>query len=181
MIALKASSFATLQFTFNRNRRFHQWLSQANSRKCAVFCSIDRPKWNPRTHSPKHNHNNHSESSGKKKNKFIDDDDDDDEEEEGGERKVHCEVEVISWRERRIKAEILVNADIESVWDALTDYERLADFIPNLVCSGRIPCPHPGRIWLEQRGFQRALYWHIEARVVLDLQEVPNAVSISKN
>lgn len=134
MIALKASSFATLQFTFNRNRRFHQWLSQANSRKCAVFCSIDRPKWNPRTHSPKHNHNNHSESSGKKKNKFIDDDDDDDEEEEGGERKVHCEVEVISWRERRIKAEILVNADIESVWDALTDYERLADFIPNLVC-----------------------------------------------
>ncbi|XP_034691919.1 uncharacterized protein LOC117919017 isoform X2 [Vitis riparia] len=134
MIALKASSFATLQFTFNRNRRFHQWLSQANSRKCAVFCSIDRPKWNPRTHSPKHNHNNHSESSGKKKNKFTDDDDDDDEEEEGGERKVHCEVEVISWRERRIKAEILVNADIESVWDALTDYERLADFIPNLVC-----------------------------------------------
>ncbi|XP_034691918.1 uncharacterized protein LOC117919017 isoform X1 [Vitis riparia] len=177
MIALKASSFATLQFTFNRNRRFHQWLSQANSRKCAVFCSIDRPKWNPRTHSPKHNHNNHSESSGKKKNKFTDDDDDDDEEEEGGERKVHCEVEVISWRERRIKAEILVNADIESVWDALTDYERLADFIPNLVCSGRIPCPHPGRIWLEQRGFQRALYWHIEARVVLDLQEVPNAAN----
>ncbi|KAK6152962.1 hypothetical protein DH2020_012601 [Rehmannia glutinosa] len=89
-----------------------------------------------------------------------------------GERKVKCEVEVISWRERRIKAEISVNADVESVWSALTDYERLADFIPNLVRSGRIPCPHPGRIWLEQRGLQRALYWHIEARVVLDLQEV---------
>lgn len=52
----------------------------------------------------------------------------------GGERKVHCEVEVISWRERRIKAEISVNADVDSVWNALTDYERLADFIPNLVC-----------------------------------------------
>ncbi|OMO52019.1 hypothetical protein CCACVL1_29425 [Corchorus capsularis] len=90
-------------------------------------------------------------------------------------RKVHCEVEVISWRERRIKAEISVAADIDSVWNALTDYERLADFIPNLVCSGRIPCPHPGRIWLEQRGLQRALYWHIEARVVLDLQEIPNS------
>jgi hypothetical protein len=50
------------------------------------------------------------------------------------EKKVHCEMEVISWRERRIKAEISVNADIESVWNALTDYERLADFIPNLVC-----------------------------------------------
>lgn len=49
-------------------------------------------------------------------------------------RKVNCEVEVLSWRERRIKAEILVSADIDSVWVALTDYERLADFIPNLVC-----------------------------------------------
>ncbi|KAE8735801.1 hypothetical protein F3Y22_tig00000329pilonHSYRG00028 [Hibiscus syriacus] len=90
-------------------------------------------------------------------------------------KRVHCELEVLSWRERRIKADISVSADIDSVWDALTDYERLADFIPNLICSGRIPCPHPGRIWLEQRGLQRALYWHIEARVVLDLQEISNS------
>ncbi|KAG6595620.1 hypothetical protein SDJN03_12173, partial [Cucurbita argyrosperma subsp. sororia] len=80
------------------------------------------------------------------------------------ERDVYCEVEVVSWRERQIRANIFVNSGIESVWNALTDYERLADFIPNLVSSGRIPCPHPGRIWLEQRGLQRALYWHIEAR-----------------
>lgn len=46
---------------------------------------------------------------------------------------MHCEVEVVSWRERRIKAEISVNADVDSVWNALTDYERLADFVPNLV------------------------------------------------
>lgn len=90
-------------------------------------------------------------------------------------RMVKCEVEVISWRERRVKAQVSVKAHVHSVWNALTDYERLADFIPNLVSSGRIPCPHPGRIWLEQRGLQRALYWHIEARVVLDLQEVHNS------
>ncbi|XP_047330644.1 uncharacterized protein LOC124934196 [Impatiens glandulifera] len=89
--------------------------------------------------------------------------------------KVNCEVEVVSWRERRVNADILVHADIDSVWNALTDYDRLADFIPNLVSSGTIPCPHPGRIWLEQRGLQRALYWHIEARVVLDLQEFINS------
>lgn len=47
-----------------------------------------------------------------------------------------------------------------------------------IIVSGRIPCPHPGRIWLEQRGLQRALYWHIEARVVLDLQEVLNSVRL---
>ncbi|KAG9444031.1 hypothetical protein H6P81_015371 [Aristolochia fimbriata] len=94
----------------------------------------------------------------------------------GRDRRGHCEVDVVSWRERRVRAWISVEADVESVWNVLTDYEKLADFIPNLVCSGRIPCPHPGRIWLEQRGFQRALYWHIEARVVLDLQEFPHLV-----
>ncbi|KAI0519657.1 hypothetical protein KFK09_007111 [Dendrobium nobile] len=94
---------------------------------------------------------------------------DKDEEEE---RPVHYEVDVVSWRERRIRAKVLVHADVDTVWTVLTDYERLADFIPNLIYSGRIPCPHPGRIWLEQRGLQRALYWHIEARVVLDLQEL---------
>ncbi|KAL1830541.1 hypothetical protein ACET3Z_000192 [Daucus carota] len=99
------------------------------------------------------------------------------EEETWRRRKVECEVEVISWRERRIRAQTCVNADIHAVWRALTDYERLADFIPNLVSSGLIPCPHPGRIWLEQRGLQRALYWHIEARVVLDLQEFPNSAT----
>ncbi|XP_075084094.1 uncharacterized protein LOC107820383 [Nicotiana tabacum] len=91
---------------------------------------------------------------------------------------VRCEVEVVSWRERRIKAEIPVNADVNSVWNALTDYERLADFVPNLVSSRRITCPCPGRIWLEQRGLQQALYWHIEARVVLDLQEFINSDNV---
>ncbi|KAL9329799.1 hypothetical protein ACSQ67_004802 [Phaseolus vulgaris] len=97
------------------------------------------------------------------------------EENEEVEREVQCEVQVVSWRERRVKAEISVSADIESIWNALTDYEHLADFIPNLVWSGKIPCPYPGRIWLEQRGFQRSMYWHIEARVVLDLQEFVNS------
>lgn len=55
------------------------------------------------------------------------------EENEEVEREVQCEVHVVSWRERRVKAEISVNADIESIWNALTDYEHLADFIPNLV------------------------------------------------
>ncbi|XP_026445645.1 uncharacterized protein LOC113346316 [Papaver somniferum] len=149
------------------------WLLQSHSHsspsslrnKCKVFSSAER-----------NNTNSRSSTSGRSstKEQTIREAEHN---EEGEERKVHCEVDVISWRERRIKANVLVDADIDSVWDSLTDYERLADFIPNLICSGRIPCPHPGRIWLEQRGLQRALYWHIEARVVLDLQEVPNAVN----
>lgn len=99
---------------------------------------------------------------------------------EAGGRAAHgvkCDVDVVSWRERRVLASVAVAADVDTLWQVITDYERLADFIPNLVQSGRIPCPHEGRIWLEQRGLERALYWHIEARVVLDLQEVPDSIN----
>lgn len=86
---------------------------------------------------------------------------------------VDCHVEVISWRERRITASIVIDASIQRVWQVLTDYERLSEFIPNLVRSEVIPCPHPGRLWLLQRGMQRMMYWNIEAHVVLDLKEFP--------
>ena len=79
-----------------------------------------------RTHVSFSNKNNN--------NHFLDNDLIEEEEEEEEDRKlVHCEVEVISWRERRIKAQISIHARIQSVWNALTDYERLADYIPNLV------------------------------------------------
>lgn len=169
MISCKASSF-NFEISPSRQITFKRYLPSLQakypSHKNTVFSSsIEGQKWNTRaTHT--------TAKASQRAKKFQK------EEEEGeGERKMHYEVEVISWRERRIKAQILVYADIQSVWNALTDYERLADFIPNLVCSGRIHCPHPGRIWLEQRGFQRALYWHIEARVVLDLQEFPHSAN----
>ncbi|XP_068319970.1 uncharacterized protein [Pyrus communis] len=145
--------------------------TNTNNNLCVVFSSLaDGPRWN-QYHQFKNGGTRNGSSTVYKKPRNAEEAG---EEGGGGERKVQCEVELISWRERRIKADILVNADIDSVWNALTDYERLADFIPNLVSSWRIPCPHPGRIWLEQRGLQRALYWHIEARVVLDLQEFSN-------
>ncbi|KAJ0980047.1 hypothetical protein J5N97_015521 [Dioscorea zingiberensis] len=36
---------------------------------------------------------------------------------------------------RRINARVRVNADLETVWSVLTDYEGLADFIPSLAVS----------------------------------------------
>ncbi|KAF7840161.1 cyclase/dehydrase family protein [Senna tora] len=150
------------------NSRFLRTLFLGDSsrlHKGLLFSSIQRIRCKPRSDFSLNNHR-YNRNHGKESNAG---------QQEEGEREVNCEVEVISWRERRIKAQISVDADIESVWNALTDYEHLADFIPNLVWSGRIPCPYPGRIWLEQRGFQRAMYWHIEARVVLDLQEFLNS------
>ncbi|KAI5332332.1 hypothetical protein L3X38_022461 [Prunus dulcis] len=175
MITCKASKFnhgaPSPLYTFKRGLKhvqFYRTCHTPHNKKCMVFSSLaDGPRWNQYRHFTGNNNKNGSSTVYKKPRNP-------EEAEAEGERKVDCEVDMISWRERRIKAEISVNADIDSVWNALTDYERLADFIPNLVSSGRIPCPHPGRIWLEQRGLQRALYWHIEARVVLDLQEFPN-------
>ncbi|KAL3689399.1 hypothetical protein R1sor_015708 [Riccia sorocarpa] len=88
-------------------------------------------------------------------------------------RNVEVEVEVVSWRERHIKAHICVEASDQMVWNVLTDYERLAEFIPNLVRSEVINSPQPGRVWLLQQGVQSSMYWHIEARVVLELEELP--------
>eukprot|EP00250_Pteridium_aquilinum_P019919 c24624_g1_i1 orf=315-2870(-) len=91
----------------------------------------------------------------------------------GSKYNAECHVEVVSWRERRITASIEIEASPQRVWEVLTDYERLSEFIPNLICSEKITCPHPGRIWLLQRGMQRMMYWNIQAHVVLDLKEFP--------
>ncbi|GJN22726.1 hypothetical protein PR202_gb10321 [Eleusine coracana subsp. coracana] len=46
---------------------------------------------------------------------------------------VQCDVDVVSWRERRVLGSVSVAADVDTLWQVITDYERLADFIPNLV------------------------------------------------
>ncbi|KAJ4783471.1 Polyketide cyclase / dehydrase and lipid transport protein [Rhynchospora pubera] len=53
------------------------------------------------------------------------------EEREGG---FQIEVEKVEGRKnaRRIKAQVRIDAQLETVWDVLTDYEGLADFIPGL-------------------------------------------------
>ncbi|XP_027769980.1 uncharacterized protein LOC107024517 isoform X2 [Solanum pennellii] len=57
----------------------------------------------------------------------------DEEEEDGG---VETEIEKMGKNRRRIRSKIVVKASLQSVWEVLTDYERLADFIPGLaVCQ----------------------------------------------
>lgn len=124
MIISKASNFnhGALSPLYTPQRALKN--AQTHSNVCMVFSSLaDGPRWNQC-----HYFNGHKNSSAiykKPRNP--------EEAEEEGERRVSCEMDMISWRERRVKAEISVNADIDSVWNALTDYERLADFIPNLV------------------------------------------------
>ena len=58
------------------------------------------------------------------------------------------------------------------MWRVLTDYDKLADFVPNLLACERTPCPNPGRIRLRQRGCSQSVFLRLEAQAVLELQEV---------
>jgi ribosome-associated toxin RatA of RatAB toxin-antitoxin module len=84
---------------------------------------------------------------------------------------VTIETESIEGRKRKISAKIYIPRSAEQVWQVLTDYEALADFIPNLGKSERLQHPQGG-IRLEQVGTQRLLRFNFSARVVLDLEEI---------
>lgn len=90
---------------------------------------------------------------------------------------VTVEVEKIAERQRQITAKIQIPHPAEKVWKVLTDYQALAEFIPNLASSRKIEHP-TGGIRLEQIGSQRLLRLNFSARVVLDLEEsFPNLIS----
>ena len=83
---------------------------------------------------------------------------------------VEVQVEKIADRQRQITARVQIPQPVEQVWKVLTNYEALADFIPNLAKSRLLNHPQGG-IRLEQVGSQRLLNFNFCARVVLDLEE----------
>lgn len=83
---------------------------------------------------------------------------------------VEVQTEKLEGRQRRICASIKLPYSVEQAWQILTDYDALAEFIPNLVKSQRIEHP-TGGIRLEQVGAQQVLMFDFSARVVLDMEE----------
>ncbi|BAT53327.1 hypothetical protein NOS3756_22860 [Nostoc sp. NIES-3756] len=83
---------------------------------------------------------------------------------------IEVQIEKIADRQRQITAKVQIPQPVEQVWKVLTNYEALADFIPNLAKSRLLEHPQ-GRIRLEQVGSQRLLNFNFCARVVLDLEE----------
>lgn len=83
---------------------------------------------------------------------------------------VAIQTEHLEGRQRRIVAQIQIPYGIEQVWGILTDYDHLADFIPNLAQSRRIEHPEGG-IRLEQVGTESLLKLKVCLRVVLDMVE----------
>ncbi|CAN1293062.1 hypothetical protein LINPERPRIM_LOCUS21867 [Linum perenne] len=48
---------------------------------------------------------------------------------------ISIEVQKVGTNSRRIRSKIAIEASLDAVWSILTDYERLADFIPGLAVS----------------------------------------------
>ena len=83
---------------------------------------------------------------------------------------IDVQVRKIESRQRQIEAKIQLPYSAEKVWQVLTDYEALSEFIPNLETSQRVDHPEGG-VRIEQIGSQSALMLKFSARVVLDMEE----------
>ena len=83
---------------------------------------------------------------------------------------VEVQTDKAEGRQRQISAKIQIPHSADQVWQILTDYDHLADFIPNLAKSRRIEHPQGG-IRLEQIGTESLLKLKFCARVVLDMVE----------
>jgi len=84
---------------------------------------------------------------------------------------VKIETEEVAKRQRRITSQIAIAHPRESVWQVLTNYEALPEFIPSLDKSQRLEHPEGNKVRLEQVGKQRLMKMNFSARVVLDLAE----------
>lgn len=82
-------------------------------------------------------------------------------------------IEATEFNSRRISASIVVQRPPEDVWRILTDYNNLANHVPNLVVSNRLPHPDgPDGIRVYQEGAQQILGFEFSAEVTLDLVEI---------
>lgn len=87
-----------------------------------------------------------------------------------GEGSLEISAERLQGRQRRIFASISIPCPVEQVWDVLTDYDNLANVVPNLTVSRRLESTDSMTL-LEQVGTQCFLNIQFCARVVLNMVE----------
>ena len=85
---------------------------------------------------------------------------------------INITTEKLTGRQRRIVATTHIPFPGEQIWQILTDYDHLADFIPNLTESYRVSHPEGGISPCTGRSRQCFLNVKVCARVVLDMLEV---------
>lgn len=109
----------------------------------------------------------------------IEDDDDDVLSEEGSGSQtqslsgdgVCIEIKKLGRNSRRIRSKIEIDASLDTVWNILTDYEKLADFVPNLAVS-QVVQKNDNFVRLYQIGQQNLAFGiKFNAKGVLDCYE----------
>ncbi|KAG6550047.1 hypothetical protein Mapa_008561 [Marchantia paleacea] len=89
---------------------------------------------------------------------------------------VEVSVEKTGSNQRKITAKILIRATLEDVWAILTDYERLADFIPGLAVSEMLEKRGNGARLFQVGEQDIALGVKFKAKAVVDCEEKPSEV-----
>lgn len=93
---------------------------------------------------------------------------------------IQIQVVDLGERRRQLQGSVHIPVERERIWQVLTDYNRLAEFIPNLVES-RVIGDDNGRKLVRQVGSQKVLFAQFSAAVVLAIEEVfPHQVRFQK-
>ena len=79
-------------------------------------------------------------------------------------------MENLSGGTRRLAAQLTTSASFDSLWNVLTDYDRLNIYIPNLLSSKKI-YQNNNNVHLKQIGAQDFLGMKFSAEVTIDLLE----------
>ena len=85
-------------------------------------------------------------------------------------RTIEQTMEKFSGGTRRLAAQLTTSASFDSLWNVLTDYDRLNLFIPNLLSSKKI-YQKDNNVHLKQVGSQDFLGMKFSAEVTIDLFE----------
>ena len=85
-------------------------------------------------------------------------------------RTIEQTMEKLSGGTRRLAAQLTTSASLESLWNVLTDYDRLSNYIPNLLSSKKIYQKN-NNVHLKQVGAQDFLGMKFSAEVTIDLFE----------
>ena len=85
-------------------------------------------------------------------------------------RTIEQTMEKLSGGTRRLAAQLTTSASFDSLWNVLTDYDRLNLYIPNLLLSKKI-YQNKNNVHLKQVGAQDFLGMKFSAEVTIDLFE----------
>ena len=85
-------------------------------------------------------------------------------------RTIEQTMEKLSGGTRRLAAQLTTSASLDSLWNVLTDYDRLNLYIPNLLSSKKIYQKN-NNVHLKQVGAQDFLGMKFSAEVTIDLFE----------